>query len=88
MFELGRLVVFDSAQKVLDTRQVDLSVILEEHKEGKWGPVDRHDNLLGIETNGRVYSLHQIKDRNLGIVTDFRKNVTAVFVPEEYTKGE
>lgn len=87
--ELGRVVITRAALDMAVERGIDVRALLDRHRTGDWGDLDKHDtraNRAAVEDGERVLSSYGAEDDpgRLWIITEADRSVTTVLRPHDY----
>lgn len=87
-FPLGRVVMTQTAQAVLQSENESPLPYLARHVRGDWGEVDKEDrkeNEFSLENDLRLLSAYRTEaGTRLWIITEADRSATTVLLPEDY----
>jgi len=89
-FELGKIIMTRGiADRTIDDKNFASFVIesLIRHVHGDWGDVsevDRQENEISLKEGLRLFSVYQLKEEKIWIITEADRATTTVSFPGEY----
>lgn len=86
-FPLGRVVATPAALEVMNSLGIEPKDLLQRHVFGDFGDCDEHDRLANeeaVENGDRVFSVYEIGDSKLWVITEADRSSTCILTPEDY----
>lgn len=87
LFELGQVVSTPNALRVLDEANVAPSELLDRHVTGDFGSIcqeDRGINEEALKSGGRIFSVYDVGDEVVWLITESDRSSSCLLLPSEY----
>ncbi|MBJ7611395.1 MAG: hypothetical protein DLM67_05910 [Candidatus Nephthysia bennettiae] len=87
LFPLGQVVATRGAIVLMEAARIDPLQLLQRHRSGDWGDLDKHDqreNDYAVARWLRIFSAYGQPPDRLWVITEANRSVTTILRPDEY----
>jgi hypothetical protein len=87
LFSLGSVVISRNCLAYVQEMGIDIFGILTRHASGDWGDVDPEDraaNEVAIFTPARIFSVYELSQGRIWVITEADRSSTCVMLPRDY----